>query len=77
MRAGIYFPLFLVLIESAQSYAIHYLSADLQVPEMFRPRNPLSASAKRAGWQGFMIDLGPVPPGAFVRVHPASIGDRT
>jgi len=68
MDAGIYFPLFLVLAtESLEQYAIHYLSADLQQPEMFVPRKPLSPNARRAGWTGFMYDLEPVH-SSFVRL---------
>jgi len=56
MDAGIYFPLFIVLVTGDfKKSAIYFLSADLQTPEMFIPRKPLSASAKRAGWQGFLI----------------------
>jgi len=59
MDAGIYFPLFLVLVEdmTASEYAIYYLPADLQIPEMFKARSPLSANARCAGWQGFIYDL--------------------
>src|SRR5436305_2873551 len=39
MSAGIYFPLFIVLVAKRQ-YAIYYLSADVQTPTMFRPRIP-------------------------------------
>ena len=64
MDAGIYFPLFLVLVNagatSRRRYSIPYLPADLQSPEMFKPRGPLSANARRAGWQGFIYDLEPV-----------------
>ena len=61
MEAGIYFPLFLVLATAQQAeYAIYYLSADLQRPEMFKARKPLSATARRAGWTGFLYDLEPV-----------------
>jgi hypothetical protein len=68
MEAGIYFPLFLVLTTKNQvQHAIYYLSADLQRPEMFKPRKPLSESARRAGWTGFMYDLVPVKQ-AFVRL---------
>ncbi|WP_407193818.1 DpnI domain-containing protein [Bradyrhizobium sp. STM 3566] len=56
MNAAIYFPLFLVLV-SGKHYSIFYLSADLQNPEMFKARSPLSADARRAGWQGFVYDL--------------------
>jgi type II restriction enzyme len=57
MESGIYFPLFVVLVDEKRQYSIFYLPSDVQQPEMFRPRSPLSASAKRAGWQGFTYDL--------------------
>lgn len=66
MASGVYFPLFLVLVSEAAT-AIYYLSADLQTPEMFKERNPLSPTAKRAGWQGFLYDLTSVR-GRVVRV---------
>lgn len=56
MASGVYFPLFIVLVADPAT-AIYYLSADLQTPEMFRERPPLSATARRAGWQGFHYDL--------------------
>jgi hypothetical protein len=68
MRAGIYFPLFLVLAtDGFASHAIYYLSADLQLPEMFKPRKALSEKARRAGWIGFIYDLASVRE-AFVRL---------
>jgi type II restriction enzyme len=61
MQAGIYFPLFLVLVTPQQDrFAILYLSADLQTPDLFLPRNKLSEAARRAGWQGFHYDLASV-----------------
>jgi hypothetical protein len=57
MESGIYFPLFLVLVDANRKYSIFYLPADVQQPTMFRPRTPLSITAKRAGWQGFVYDL--------------------
>ncbi|WP_073056905.1 DpnI domain-containing protein [Kaistia soli] len=61
MAASIYFPLFLVLVsEDFKRHAIYYLASDLQLPEMFKPRKPLSLTARRAGWQGFHYDLVPV-----------------
>ena len=58
MDAGIYFPLFLVLVTAKQDFfSIHYLSADLQHEELFTARTPLRETAKRAGWQGFHYDL--------------------
>ena len=68
MKAGIYFPLFLVLAtKDRRQYAIYYLSADLQTPEIFEPRKPLSPTAKRAGWQGFNYRLDTVR-SSFVRL---------
>lgn len=61
MEAGIYFPLFLVLVAPGVArFSIHYLSADLQTRELFLRRNPLSETARRAGWEGFYYDLGAV-----------------
>jgi type II restriction enzyme len=58
MDAGIYFPLYLVLVTPAQDrFSIHYLSADLQEEAMFVERKPLGVGARRAGWQGFYYDL--------------------
>ncbi|AZO39655.1 MAG: hypothetical protein EOS81_07165 [Mesorhizobium sp.] len=57
MQAAIYFPLFLVLVDGAWQYSIYYLAADLQTPAMFKPRSPLSQTARRSGWQGFVYDL--------------------
>lgn len=61
MDAGIYFPLFLVLVARPLGrFSIHYLSADLQTRELFLERNPLRPTARRAGWRGFYYDLGSV-----------------
>jgi type II restriction enzyme len=57
MESGIYFPLFVVLVDANRKYSIFYLPADVQQPSMFHPRAPLSLTAKRAGWQGFIYDL--------------------
>jgi hypothetical protein len=67
MEAGIYFPLFLVLSNPQKQSAVYYLSADVQQPEMFKPRKPLSENARRKGWQGFLYDLTAVKR-AFVRL---------
>ena len=69
MDAGIYFPLFLVLVGYSRTNAIYYLSADLQSPEMFVPRKPLPRTARRAGWQGVLYDLRMVADGAIVRLR--------
>jgi len=68
MDAGIYFPMFLVLIASAKNYSIFYLSADLQQRKMFQPRKPLSPTARRAGWRGFVYDIDAVRE-HFVRIR--------
>jgi hypothetical protein len=57
MAAGIYFSLYFVVENDQGVRAIWFLPRDLQSPEMFVPRTPLSSTAKRAGWQGFVIDL--------------------
>lgn len=57
MDSGIYFPLFVVLVNSNRKAAVYYLPRDLQSELMFVPRRPLSSGAKRAGWQGYLIDL--------------------
>jgi len=66
MEAGIYFPLYLVLI-NGKNYSVFYLAADLQSKDIFIPRKPLSASAKRAGWQGFMYNISKIK-NHFVRL---------
>lgn len=66
MNAGIYFPLFLVL-RTPSGAAIYYLAADLQSPSLFKPRNPLSTTARKSGWQGFRYILKEAH-GAFVRL---------
>ena len=57
MDSGIYFPLFIVQVNSKNQHSIFYLPADLQAPDMFIARNPLSATARRNGWQGFTYNL--------------------
>jgi type II restriction enzyme len=67
--AGLYFPLYLVLVDrkTIKNMSVWYLSADLQPEEMYIPRNALSPTAKRAGWQGFLYELTKVEH-AFVRL---------
>ena len=58
MEAAIYFPLYVVALSAdAKQHAIYYLSADLQEPDVFEARKPLSQTARRAGWQGFYYRL--------------------
>ena len=68
MDASIYFPLFVVLVQSTRNFAIYFLPKELQTREMFVPRNPLKQTAKRAGWQGYRIDVSKAL-GAPVRIE--------
>jgi hypothetical protein len=56
-----------IFLSAGQPRHCFYLSADLQVSEMFKPRSPLSTRARRAGWQGFIYELGLVRD-SFVRL---------
>jgi type II restriction enzyme len=66
MDNGIYFPLYLVLVNK-KKFSIFYLAANLQKDEIFLPRKPLSAEARRAGWQGFMYNISKIK-NDFVRL---------
>jgi type II restriction enzyme len=56
--AGIYFPLFIVVVNKDQSaHAVYYLPADLQQPQMFQQRQPLAPTARQAGWVGYHLRL--------------------
>jgi len=68
LDSSIYMPLFIVLYKSKDEYGICYLSADLQSPELFVPRKPISGNAKRAGWQGFNYDLTQLQGNPIVRL---------
>jgi type II restriction enzyme len=58
MDAGIYFPLFIVVVNhDLSAHAIYYLPADLQHPEMFQQRQPLRPTARRARWVGYRLRL--------------------
>lgn len=58
--AGIYHGLYIVCYDKSDTLArIDFIPAHIlqATPEIFEPRKPLSESAKRAGWQGFVIRL--------------------
>ncbi len=58
MNAGIFFPLFVVLVSrNRRKRAIYFLPSDLQTKSMFVKRKPLSQTARRAGWTGYVIKL--------------------
>jgi len=70
--AGIYHGLYIVCYDSLDKLLrIDFIPAHiLQVtPEVFQPRKPLSETARRAGWQGFMIRLNKVPAVGIKRVY--------
>ena len=56
-----------IICSNDKKYSVYYLSADLQSKDIFVARKPLSASAKRAGWQGFMYDISKIK-NHFVRL---------
>jgi len=63
MKSHIYPPLFIVTVYKDVPERVLYVPSDLQSPKMFKPRCPLSSTARRAGWQGFVYDLSVLPPG--------------
>lgn len=68
MDAAIYLPLYLVLTNPlSQNATVWYLSPDVQEPEMYQPRQPLSEGTRRAGWQGVRYNLKPYKH-LFVRI---------
>ncbi|MCL6741195.1 hypothetical protein LZ518_08635 [Sphingomonas sp. RB56-2] len=70
MASAIYFPLYVVALSAdGKLHAIYYLSADLQEPDIFEARKPLTAEAKRAGWQGFYYRLAHIKD-RLVRLYP-------
>lgn len=65
MTAGIYFPLYIVVVNpNRRERAIYYLPADFQSPQMFQQRKALGPTARRAGWTGYQLrlDLAQHPP---------------
>jgi hypothetical protein len=71
--AGIFQALFVVAVSADGSLlAIDYVPAHIlqATPTVFEPRNPLAASARRAGWQGFVYRLDRLPPIGVARVYP-------
>ena len=72
--AGIYHGLFIVGFSKAgRLIRIDYVPAHIlqTTPEIFEPRNPLKATAKRAGWQGFYYNLTKLPPIGSQQLYPA------
>lgn len=54
MDEGYNFPLYYVLFLGSK-YRVFYLAGECIKASMYKPRKPLSATARRAGWQGYAI----------------------
>jgi type II restriction enzyme len=71
--AGIFQSLFLVAFsKQGKLLYIDYVPAHIlqATPAVFEPRAKLSASAKRAGWQGFTYNMTRLPQIGIVRLFP-------
>jgi type II restriction enzyme len=71
--AGIYHGLFLVGFSAdGQLVRIDYVPAHIlqTTPDVFQPRKPLSDTARRAGWQGFVYNLDKLPPIGRQQLYP-------
>jgi len=72
--AGIFHALFVVAFSPSRGLtSIDYVPGHIlqAAPDVFEPRNPLSASAKRAGWTGFNYNLAKLPKIGVKRVFPS------
>lgn len=57
MHSGIFHALWIVRMNPRQRVKEVWLAtSEVQKPEMFVKRKPLSPTAKRSGWQGYLID---------------------
>ena len=57
MNSGIYHALWFVRVDTKDRVQeVWLLPSELQTQDLFQPRRPLSDTAKRAGWQGYLID---------------------
>jgi hypothetical protein len=74
--AGIYTGLYLVGFrqDGRQLVRIDYVPPHIleTVPEVFEPRKPLGPNAKRAGWQGYMLNIAKLPAVGFEQIFPES-----
>jgi type II restriction enzyme len=71
--AGIYHGLYGVgFAPSGTLVWIDYVPAHIlqATPSVFEPRRPLSSTARRAGWQGFVFNLDQIPVIGIHRVYP-------
>ena len=73
--AGIYQPLFVAgYATSGKLVRIDYVPAHIlaATPAVFEPRRPLSPTAKRAGWTGFVYNLDTLPVIGIEQVYPSA-----
>lgn len=73
IMAGIYQPLIIAgFDQSATLASIDYVPAHIlaATPSVFEPRKPLSANARRSGWQGFYYNLSRLPTIGIQRLYP-------
>lgn len=72
--AGVYNGLYLVGFrkDGRRLTRIDYVPPHIleSVPEVFEPRRPLGPKAKRAGWQGYMLNISKLPAVGFEQVFP-------
>jgi hypothetical protein len=73
---GIFQPLFVVGFDgSGRLRTIDYVPAHIleASPGVFEPRTPLSPTARRAGWQGFVYNMTKLPAVGVRRIYPAEV----
>ena len=70
---GIYHALYVATFVNNRLTRIDYIPAHMLEahPGVYKPRNKLSETAQRAGWQGFMYDLRELPDVGSIQVYPA------
>ena len=74
--AGIFQPLFIAgFSSSGRLESIHYIPAHVlqSAPQVFQPRAPLSPTARRAGWTGFIYDITQIPAVGISKVYPIDV----
>lgn len=74
IMAGIFHSLYIVgFTQTGKLVRIDYVPGHVlqAAPNVFEPRKPLSSSARRAGWQGFMYDLTKLPTIGIQTVYPS------
>lgn len=74
--AGVYNGLYLVGFrkDGRRLIRIDYVPPHIleSAPEVFEPRKPLGPNAKRAGWQGYLLNISKLPAVGFEQIFPKS-----